>query len=202
MRSQKIQFVFIALFSLLLMNCTRQKPGATRTTFTKADSLTDCYLDYQDSILQSWNVMINDDNQKVKALHNLLHELLITSTDDRDVLRSFEEQLAHLVGMRYNQQSLGNEDVVEEYDFASANLVSGLISMAESKPEFAYNTTLQNLVEEIRLADQRVINYREEYDYIVAQYNGFLERNRIYLDEISVGDTMHQKHLFKMIAGE
>jgi hypothetical protein len=92
--------------------------------------------------------------------------------------------------------------VVEEYDFASANLVSGLISMAESKPEFAYNTTLQNLVEEIRLADQRVINYREEYDYIVAQYNGFLERNRIYLDEISVGDTMHQKHLFKMIAGE
>ena len=202
MKSQKAQFVIIALFTALLMNCGRQKPGAPRATFTKADSLTDCYLDYQDSILQSWNVMINDDNQKIKAMHNLLHELLITSTDDRDELRSFEEELAQLANMRYNQQSLGDEDVVEEYDFASAALVTGLISMAEAKPEFPYNKTLQNLVEEIRLADQRVINYREEYDYIVAQYNGFLERNRIYLDEMSVGDTMHQKHLFRMIAGE
>jgi hypothetical protein len=146
--------------------------------------------------------MIYDDNQKIRAMHNLLHELIITSTDNRDELTSFEEQLAKLGGMRYNQQSLGDEAVVEEYDFASATLVSGLISMAETRPEFAYNTTLQKLVEEIRLADQRVNNYREEYDYIVSEYNGFLERNRPYLDEINVGDTMHQKHLFKMIAGE
>jgi hypothetical protein len=184
------------------MNCSEKKADDHKTVFTKADSLTDRYLAYQDSMLQSWNIMINDDNQKIKAMHNLLHELLVTNADDNDLLRGYEEQLNQLIGLRYTQQSMGNADVVEEYDFASATLVSELISLTESKKEFAYNTTLQNLVEEIRIADQRVANYREEYDHIVTQYNQFLERNTPYLTEISNHDTIHKKHLFRMVAVE
>ncbi len=195
-------YVLFPLLGMLGMNCGGKKAEDHKTVFTKADSLTDRYLAYQDSMLQSWNIMINDDNQKIKAMHNLLHELLITNAADRDLLRSYEEQLNQLVGLRYTQQSMGDADVVEEYDFASATLVSELISMAESKKEFAYNTTLQKLVEEIRIADQRVANYREEYDYIVMQYNQFLERNSSYLSEISNHDTIHKKHLFRMVAVE
>lgn len=184
------------------MNCSEKTNEDPNTVFTKADSLTDCYLAYQDSMLQSWNIMINDDNQKIRAMHNLLHELLVTSADNQEQLRRYEEQLDQLVRLRYTQQSMGNSDVVEEYDFASATLVTELISLAESKSEFTYNTTLQKLVDDIRIADQRVANYREEYDIIVMKYNQFLERNTPYLTEISNHDTIQKRHLFRMVAAE
>ena len=85
-----------------------------------------------------------------------------------------------------------------EYDFASNLLVTELISQAESKTEFAYNTTLQKLVEEIRLADQRVNLYREDYDGIAEKYNAFLEKNRNYLNEINQDDSLETRPLFQM----
>ncbi len=170
--------------------------------FTPADSLTDRYLAYQDSMLQSWNIMINDDNQKIKSMHNLLHELSLTSADEREQLAIYRDQLDQLVRLRYTQKSMGNLDVIEEYDFASTTLVRELISLAESRRQFNYNTTLQKLVEDIRLADERVNNYREEYDLIAMKYNHFLERNKTMLKEINYNDSLELKHLFKMVSVE
>lgn len=189
-------------FCIVLMNCGENSTGDPNTTFTKVDSLTDSYLAYQDNMLQSWNIMINDDNQKIKAMHNLLHELLITRTDERDQLAKYEEQLDQLVRLRYTQKSMGNADVIEEYDFASTALVRELISLAESRTEFAYNITLQKLVEDIRMADDRVNNYREEYDFIVMKYNRFLEQNKSHLKEINHSDSLEKKHLFQMVSVE
>jgi len=187
---------------VVLMSCGEKKADNNSATFTKADSVTDRYLAFQDSLLQSWNVMINDDNQKIKAMHNLLHELLITSTDERDQLTKYEERLEQLLRLRYTQKSMGNSDVIEEYDFASTTLVSELISIAEAKPEYAHNVTLQKLVEDIRLADHRVNNYREEYDMIVIQYNQFLEKNKSFLLEINHDDSLQKRHLFQMVSVE
>lgn len=195
----RVSAFLFSCFSLLLLNCGK-KAEVYQTTFTKADSLTDLYLSLQDSVLQSWNIMINDDNQKIKAMHNLLHELMVTSSNAE--LDVYEDQLEHLVALRYNQKSLGDEDLIEEYDFASNLLVTELISLAEAKTEFAYNTTLQKLVEEIRIADQRVNLYREGYDAITTKYNSFLENNRNYLIEISQKDSLTLKPLFQMTYGD
>jgi hypothetical protein len=194
---RRISGILFSCAGILLINCGK-KAEISQPAFTKADSLTDFYLTLQDSMLQSWNVMINDDNQKIKAMHNLLHELMITSTSQDDQLHAYEEELDHLMFLRYDQKSIANEDIIEEYDFASNLLVTELISKAESKPEFAYNTTLQKLVEEIRLADQRVNLYREDYDVITAKYNAFLEKNRSYLNEINQNDSLETRPLFQM----
>lgn len=193
----RISSLLFSCLGVLLINCGK-KIEIHQTTFTKADSLTDLYLSLQDSMLQSWNIMINDDNQKVKAMHNLLHELMVTSSDEDVQLDSYEKQLEYLIKLRYNQKSMADEDLIEEYDFATNVLVTELISQAESKAEFAYNTTLQKLVDEIRIADQRVNLYREEYDAITAKYNVFLEENRKYLNEISLTDSLEMKPLFQM----
>ena len=197
----RISGILFFCSGLVLFNCG-EKAEITHPTFTKADSLTDLYLSLQDSVLQSWNIMINDDNQKIKAMHNLLHELMITSANQDDQLDAYEEQLVHLIELRYNQKSMANEDLIEEYDFASNLLVTELITQAESKTEFAYNPTLQKLVEEIRVADQRVNLYREEYDAITFKYNAFLERNRNYLGEITQKDSIELRPLFQMTYGE
>ena len=194
--------IFCFCIGLLAINCGKRENVVYQTTFTKADSLTERYLSLQDSMLTSWNTMINDDNQKIKAMHNLLHELSVTSSDENNEYHAYEEQLNHLLQLRYDQYSLAEEDLIEEYDFASNLLVTELISQAESRPEFAYNTTLQKLVEQIRTADQRVNLYREEYDAITSRYNLFLKQNQASLNEVTQKDSIELKPLFQMTYGD
>lgn len=197
-----LPILLISCCGIALMNCGEKKADGPTTTFTKIDSLTDRYLSLQDSMLQSWNMMINDDNQKLKAMHNLLHELIVSTPDKREVLSGYEEQLSQLYRLRYTQKSMGNADVVEEYDFASTSLINELITLTESKSEFTYNTTLQKLVDDIQQADQRVNNYREEYDFIASHYNQFLTRNKPDLKEIAHSDSLEMKPLFQMVSVE
>jgi LemA family len=195
--------IIITCCGIVTMNCTKQQPTSQEPTFTRQDSANDFYLAYQDSILQSWNVMISDDNQKINSMRNLLHELMVSNPDQREEFLEFDERLDNLIALRYDQKSIASKDTVEEYDFASNSLVSELLSMAEAQPEFAYNATLQTLAEEIRLADQRVSNYREDYDAIVTSYNLFLEHNQQYLTDIGTDSSMlEKKPRFQMVSEE
>jgi hypothetical protein len=193
--------IFISCCAVILCSCG-EKPDTEQTSFTKADSLTDTYLTLQDSILEVWNEMINDDNQKIESMHNVLHELRVSGSVEQQVLESYEERLNQLSNTRYTQKTMGDADIVQEYDFASNTLVTELISLAEAQPQFAYNTTLQKLVDEIRLADQRVNNYRYEYDRITSEYNKFIEQNKDSLTEVNMDSFLVEKPLFQMVAEE
>lgn len=199
----KHHFSGIAFFwSVFAIYSCGDKQQSEQTHFTKADSLTDTYLELKDGLLETWNTMINDDNQKIKSMQNLLHELKVSNPSQREELAQYEERLDQLLKMRYNQKTMFNTQVVEEYDFASNSLVSELISMAESQTQFAYNTTLQKLVESIRTADQRVENYRLEYDSIAGQFNQFLDENRAFLKEVDPDSFLEKRPLFQMVAEE
>jgi hypothetical protein len=183
----------------LLLSCGEKQDSHT-TRFTKTDSLTETYLALQDSVLQSWNMMINDDNEKIEAMQSLLHELIVSGSAERESLKSYHERLEQLRRLRYTQKTMANVHVVEEYDFASNALVSELITLAESQKEFAYNTTLQKLTDNIRTADQRIYAYREQYDLITFKYNSFVESNRKFLKEIDSDSFLEKKPMFQMVA--
>jgi hypothetical protein len=180
--------------------CCTKRADIYHTTFTKVDSVTDSYLSLQDSVLRSWNIMIHDDNQKIKASRNLLHELQVTSS--KDSLGVYEEKLEHLKAMRYDQESMADPAVIEKYDLSSQQLTAELISIAEDRSEFGYNTTLQKLVNEVRIADQRMTLLRLEYDAITKKFNSFLQANKIYLTEISQKDSLELLPLFRPTASD
>ena len=190
---------FLALCSALAFNCSGPSDGAK--SVSKDDVVKNYYEAYQDSLVECWNIMISDDNHKIVAMRNLLQELKSTTGEDHEQLERFEEQLDQLTRLRYTQKSMANSDVIEEYDFATTSLVQELISLAESKTDFGHNVTLQKLVDDIRLADERVNNYRAEYDEIVSKYNHFVAMNKPYLTGIS-RDSLKQKHLFQMVSVE
>jgi hypothetical protein len=191
--------VFIFLSSAFVA-CTEHKQQ-DKPHFTKADSLTDTYLDLKDSMLETWNSMINDDNQKLKAMDHLVHEISVSDPAKQEELQSYQERLDQLVNSRYTQKTMENAHVIEEYDFASNSLVTELVALAESQPQFAYNSTLQKLVETIRTADQRIENYRSQYDQIASEYNDFIVENEKLLIEIDQ-DTFETKPLFQMVADD
>jgi hypothetical protein len=176
--------------------CNHKQSGEI-TTFTRTDSLTDMYLSLQDSLLVSWNAMINDDNQKIKIMKNLHHELRVCGQFDPMILNGIQERLDQLQRIRYTSKTMLNTDVIEEYDFASQSLVTEIISLAESHKGYAYNKALQSMVDEIRAADMRVENYRSEYDALAIRYNKFIEANKDHMKEIAENEQIAQKPLFQ-----
>lgn len=197
-RKQQLTGLILAISVLALCNCGKKTETHRQSNFTKADSVMDSYLWLQDSIHDVWNVMINDDNKKIAAMRHLLHELEVSNAAEPEVIKSYEQRLDQLVAQRYNQKSMANADIIEEYDFASNLVVTELVSLAESRAEFTYNTTLQKLVDDILAADQRVNNYREQYDMIAEEFNSFLEKNKVHLKEIEEGAALDKRPLFQM----
>jgi len=187
-----------ALFMMVLGSCDRSQ--VKETGFTKADSLTETYLALQDTMLQVWNTMMHDDNRKLVALEHLLHELYISDPERPDEIQSLEKRLADLKSLRYDQETMSDTEVVSEYDFASNSLVTELIALVESRKEFAYNTTLQKLVDNIRGADQRVNNYRAEYDRIASEFNDFIDSNKGMLRDLEEDSGLSKKPLFEVAA--
>lgn len=182
----------------MFISC-KDKPAGERN-FSKADSVTDSYLSLQDTMLQVWNTMMHDDNRKVKAMRALLHELSVSNPDKIEELKDYESRLDLLVGMRYDQESISNPDIVTEYDFASNSLITELITLAETQKEFAYNRTLQKLVDSIRAADQRVLNYRAQYDEVASKFNRFIEQHEEFLEDMESDSLSAKKPLFQMAA--
>lgn len=185
---------------MICLNCGSNHNTVHETTFTREDSITDRYLVLQDSLLLAWNLMMNDDNQKIKTMHHLLHELIVSGAEQNEELATYEERLNQLSRLRYTPKTMANLDVIEEYDFASNALVTEIIALAESRKEFNYNPTLQKLTDEIRMADQRMINYRVEYDAIVAVYNAFIEENSQTLMHIDKKNGLEKKPMFQMVS--
>lgn len=186
--------------SLLLFTRCEHKAGSEASAFTKADSVTEGYLALQDTMLQVWNTMMYDDNQKIRAMHLLLDELKRINQEKQDDIHRLRGRLDQLNGMRYDQSSMTDPGLVTEYDFASNSIVSEILSLAESQREFAHNETLQKLSDSIRASDQRVMSYRQEYDRTASRFNAFIEQHREVLEEIDSATFVQKKPLFEMAA--
>jgi hypothetical protein len=191
--------ILILLLSLVSWKCSRRNDG--KTDYTQEDFITASYLDYQDSLVHAWNLMINDDNEKLAALHQLLAELRTVDQENKAQLIRYENRLEQLHRIRYTQKSMSNADVIEEYDFASTTLVREILATAELSGAFTDNTVLQQLVDQIRMAEERVENYRADYDDLVAHYNTFLETNKTYLGQMS-RDSLAKKPRFELVSIE
>lgn len=183
-----------------LGSCQPKKTEPEIHSFSKVDSLTEIYLILQDSILVTWNQMLTDDNHKIKSMRHLLHELQVVGQVDPEQLHSLEIRINNLKSIRYTPRTMANSDIVNEYDFVSNSLVTELITLAESHSAYAYNTTLQTMVEQIRTAEQRIENYRSTYDVIVADYNKFLSVNKDVLLANGQYISLDKKPLFHTAA--
>ncbi|HEX5169410.1 MAG TPA: hypothetical protein VFW11_09565 [Cyclobacteriaceae bacterium] len=184
--------------SICLNGCKSHEPHIENgTKFTKADSVTEKYLDLEDSILIVWNTIVNDDNLKIQTMHDLLHQLLVSNTLDKDELISLENRLNELDGMKITQESIKDPIHVYEYDLASKTLVNELINLTSSVEPFKKDP-LQIILATIQDADSRVRENRFNYDKIAYEFNQFVERNEAFLNEQDQNLSTAKKGLFQI----
>lgn len=194
------KWLLLNLFFLafVLIHCRKQKEGPV-TEFTRVDSVTHLYLDYKDSLMDAWNLMMHEDNRRIGALKNLIRELQHSgSAPDPQLLQSLAFRTEQLLRIRFTPKTISNYDVVEEYDFAVNSVVSELIALAEASPLYVSSPLMQKLVAEIQESDRLVEEYRHRYDFIASHYNDFLEQYKDLLHEIDKTAAGDKRPLFQL----
>jgi len=190
--------IFFIFSSTALVSCNFKTTVHETHTYTQIDSLTETYLNLQDSLLITWNVMVKDENEKLQSLHDLLNNMATASLFDKSQLTTLEQRLEQVELIRFNQKTMFNQHVVEEYDFASNSLISEIVSLAETNSSFVQKEELKYLIEYIKIADQRVNFYRSDYDLIAKRYNLFIEKNKEQMKEIDGNSANDKRPLFQM----
>lgn len=168
-----------------------------KTVFTKADSVTDTYLVLQDSLLQTWNVLVNEENEKINSLNALLDHLMAAGDHEKSMLTSLNNRLDQLRKIRITQKTLGNPYVVEEYDFASNSITTEILSIAEGGTVMIQNSKIVTLVDKIKLAETRMEVNRSLYDSVALTLNAFLDKHGNLLREVDKKSNLEKKPLFK-----
>ncbi len=181
-----------------LASCNIKTTVRETHNYTQLDSLTETYLNLQDSLLITWNVMVKDENEKLRSMHELLQSMTIADVFDKSQLIALEQRLEQVELIRFNQKTMSNQHVVEEYDFASNSLITEILSLAETNTSFVEKKELQPLIDYIKVADQRVTFYRSDYDFIAKKFNQFVEKNKDQMKEIDQDSTNNKRPLFQM----
>jgi len=189
--------LFLAPIAGFVAGCGHHRTH-TEKAFTKIDSLTETYLTLQDSILIAWNQMANDENKKLNSLHELVHGMMNSNQFDKTQIIALDQRLEQLKRIRFTQKSMINPYVVDEYDFASNALISEIISLAESSPSFSQESGYQSIIDYVKLADQRMAEYRSSYDSVTLRFNLFIEQYHGYLKEIDEYGTTEKMPLFQV----
>lgn len=80
--------------------------------------------------------MAKDENEKLRSIHEVLQAMSSSDLFNKNLVASLEQRLEQVKRIRFNQKTIANPHVVEEYDFASNSLISEIVSLAESNLTF------------------------------------------------------------------
>jgi hypothetical protein len=188
--------IFLGAIAVFTISCKKQENSTGHTAFTRIDSLTEVYLTLQDSMWSTWNLMMKDESEKLEAVNSLLEDMKEVDGANKVQIESLQQQSEQLDHIRFTQKTMENPHVVEEYDFASNALITDVIQLVESHPDFINSVKWQRLADAIKSADQRISTYREEYDQVASQYNDLLDEIGPSLSEIDEKNDGQKKALF------
>lgn len=183
--------VICALLALACSNNTTSE----RSSFTRADSLTEKYLNLQDSVYQVWNLLLKHEHQKIQSMRAAVDQLMQSNQEDFSALK---KQLEQLERIQYNHKTVSNNHVVFEYDQASGQLMREILTNVNSQLS---PPVTDNLYSSITTTHQQLLEYRQLYNQLAFAFNQFVEENRNALKEIDSNSNLQRKPLFSEPAG-
>ena len=137
----------------------------------------------RDSVNTKWRNMVESDDQKLAITRLLLRELHGQPGRAEAQLKGLEQANARLKTRRYDQTTMGNSTLIDQYDTAQDSLLTALLPVAA--PNGAAPTeNARNFVEGIQQLDAGVVGFRVQYDDAAKRYNNYLQLHAAELESL------------------
>lgn len=197
-RYTQLAGLFFAVAVLFFISSCEKKSKETALSQNEVDSLSLALVAMEDSLETAWTQMMEDDDQKIADAKRLLEEISYTNIYDQAQYDSLQQNLKTLQSMRYDNISMENSLLIDNYDSSSNKVMNEIISLASSHPEFQRYPLMKELISDIQKANGRVLRHRVNYDYVAKQYNQFIEAHQDELEEVDSLKTLKKKPLFEL----
>ncbi len=188
------------IFTLLLsMAFACSKNASNSISRDDLDSLQLTYEQINAELDQTWTEMIMDDDGKLENMRRVLQEVSYSGGNyNRLKHDSISKGVDKLAEMRYDQESMADSDLITRYDSLTTATMNDLTVFTTGLPQFEQYPLMGQLLQEIFEADDRVLQYRIQYDRAAKWYNQFIEENDPYMARISSRENPVPKPLFEL----
>lgn len=168
----------LAILTIILSVSCASKNSKIAITESVVDSVNQEMMHLEDSISSTWKVMIDEDNTKLQLMKRLIDEISYTKTYDQATYDSLDQSIAALRALRYDQTSMQQSSLIDQYDNQTREVVNQVIAFANNHPLKSEYPIIDELIEEIRILDNQVIYRRVDYDNSAVTYNKYIEENQ------------------------
>ncbi|GAA4052008.1 hypothetical protein GCM10022409_43630 [Hymenobacter glaciei] len=137
----------------------------------------------RDSVDVKWRNMVESDDQKLALTRLLLRELHGQPGRAEPQLKALEAANARLKARRYDQATMSNSALIDQYDTAQDSLLNALYPVA-APDGGAPTENARNFVEGIQQLDAGVVGFRVIYDDAAKRYNNYLQLHQTELQSL------------------
>lgn len=180
-RSTIVSLCWLIILSPFLFSCENKNQMSSENL--NMDSLMIKYVALQDSVKSNWETMIADDDRKHVLMNRLLLEVSYTNNYDKDRFNELKAQIDQLKSMRYDQNSMKNSFLIDQYDSMTWNVSDQIIEFARSHPRYVDFPMMEELIQDINAKNNFILIHRIHYDNWVKELNLFSNDNEEQLKE-------------------
>ena len=179
------RYLIPVIILILIVGCS--SPDNNKADSAIIDSLSVQYNYLLDSVDNSWNVMISDDDEKIMFMKRLLKEIEYTQNYDRETQDQMNVMVDSLKIIRYDRATMAESNRIDQYDYKTQDVVVDVINYASEHPQFEQYPLMQELIQDIQQKNADVLMLRVDYDHSARAYNNFIKENKAYMTEVDSG---------------
>ena len=193
-RTLLFAFLCAAAYSACQRASEEKKVGERQQTI---DSLEQSFQTLNDSLETRWEIIVAEEDRKLKNMRRLLQEISSFPVYNRARLDTLLAQLEQVYAMRFDPETMTSAQI-DRYDSASSVVKNRIVRFALEHPDVEEQPLVSQLIDSIENADQKILFYRVQYDNYVRDYNAFLEGNRDFFREIDTTGLFRERTLFQL----
>ena len=158
------QILLLTFFAVVLLySCNSNQQSESTFNDNQLKSL-------KDSTDKAWDMMIAQDDQKIKDIQRLIQEVSYVPTSNELEVKKYDSLSKVITKIRYTQENLDSVSIIR-YDNAMDELIHGVYALVKNTKGIEKYELASKLQEEISSADAQVVHYRLMYDAWSDKYN-------------------------------
>ncbi len=126
------------------------------------------------AVQADWMHLTASETRQLRNLGRLLDEISYVPQHDRLAVARLQMHLERLDTLRYDEVSVAESDRIDRFDAGRDSLVTATVRLAASTPNVESYPLIEELLDDIYLAQDSVLIYRINYDRQAKAYNAFL----------------------------
>ncbi|WP_299252117.1 hypothetical protein [uncultured Cytophaga sp.] len=147
-----------------------------------------------DSVHLSWVALVQLDSQKFANIKRLVEEVSYCKKYNEKEVQKALKLNNEAIALMYTQANL-SDSIITLYDNKTDEVIRVVRNLKSNTEEITQHPLADQLENEIMEADALLVNFRNKYDQIASEYNGFLDKNK----EAIVSKDSEKKYIKKQL---